>query len=119
MKISIIQTNVPFEFEKLQYLICLAFAITIKSQDQSLKDGGMNLEISIFPLLSLNFQNQRFISSEVALNSRVQLVLNIYKESFLRYRNHKNWSVTTEQWNRLIHSPMKFQVSRSHCIEDI
>uniref|UniRef100_A0A2H1VCF4 SFRICE_038769 n=1 Tax=Spodoptera frugiperda TaxID=7108 RepID=A0A2H1VCF4_SPOFR len=44
-----IPTDMPFEFKRLQFPILLAFAMTInKSQGQSLKVCGLNLEYSCF-----------------------------------------------------------------------
>ena len=44
-----IPTDMPFEFKRLQFPIRLAFAMTInKSQGQSLKVCGLNLEHSCF-----------------------------------------------------------------------
>ncbi|AEE09607.1 putative DNA helicase [Cotesia vestalis bracovirus] len=48
-RIPMIPTDMPFEFKRLQFPIRLAFAMTInKSQGQSLKVCGLNLEHSCF-----------------------------------------------------------------------
>jgi len=46
--ISIIPTDVPFDFKRLQFSVRLAFAMT-KSQGQSLNVCGINLENPCFP----------------------------------------------------------------------
>lgn len=48
-RIPMIPTDMPFEFKRLQFPIRLAFAMTInKSQGQSLKVAGINLETPCF-----------------------------------------------------------------------
>jgi ATP-dependent DNA helicase PIF1 len=44
-RIPIISTDMPFEFKRLQFLVRLAFAMSInQSQEQSLKVVGINVE---------------------------------------------------------------------------
>jgi len=48
-RIPTIPTDVPFEFKRLQFLVRLAFAMTInKAQGQSLQVCGLNLENPCF-----------------------------------------------------------------------
>ncbi|ESO02750.1 hypothetical protein HELRODRAFT_81084 [Helobdella robusta] len=44
-----ISTDLPFDFNNLQFPVCLAFAMTLnKSQGQSLEVCGINLEFPCF-----------------------------------------------------------------------
>ncbi|XP_037911978.1 uncharacterized protein LOC119652109 [Hermetia illucens] len=48
-RIPMIPTDLPFDFKRLQFPLCLAFAMTInKSQGQSLEVCGINLEFPCF-----------------------------------------------------------------------
>jgi ATP-dependent DNA helicase PIF1 len=58
-----IPTDMPFEFKRIQFPICRAFAMTInKSQGQSLSVCGLNLENKCFSHGQLYYAGQKILA---------------------------------------------------------